>query len=164
MKESVIGSIYPAALIGKTPLIGNIYMPYKLIFTNESVIAFYPDPEKAFKSGFKVFKAYKYRESNWKKMMSEIDANTIVCNGNSGISDDMLQAKYEHGYGSLPYDKIGGVLLRKGINESEFNILFRPSDVVLMRGLEFCTARSALEQVKALLAKTKLSSKIEIEI
>jgi hypothetical protein len=164
MPETIIGSIYPAALIGRTPLFGNIYMPYRLIFTSEKVIAFYPNPEKAFKSGLKVLKAYQYRGSKWKKLMDETDSNKIVSYGNEGVSDDMLEADSEHGYGSLDYDKIGGVLLRAGEYEHEFNILFRPSDMVLIRGLEFCTARSALAQVKALLEKTKLSNKLEVEI
>jgi hypothetical protein len=84
--------------------------------------------------------------------------------GNEGVSDEMLEADSKNGYGSLDYDKIGGVLLRAGEYEHEFNILFRPSDMVLIRGLEFCTARSALAQVKALLEKTKLSNKLEVEI
>jgi hypothetical protein len=164
MQRTIIGSIYPAALIGRTPLIGNIYMPYRLIFASDSVIAFYPDPKKAFKSGLKVFKAYEYRASKWRKLMSEVDGDQIVCSGNKGISEDMLDVEYKYGYGSLPYDKIGGVLLRAGAEEKEFNILFRPSDKVLIRGLEFCTALSALEQTKELLGKTKLSGKVESEI
>jgi hypothetical protein len=56
------------------------------------------------------------------------------------------------------------ICLRQIEYKHEFNILFRPSDMILIRGLEFCTARSALAQVKALLEKTKLSNKLEVEI
>jgi hypothetical protein len=164
MSEKIIGSIYPAALIGRTPLFGNIYMPYRLIFASERVIAFYPDAKKAFRSGLKLFKAYENRGAKWKRVMDETGGNRIVCYGSEGISEEMLEAGGERGYGSLPYDKIGGVVLRRGANEQEFNILFRPAGKVLMRGLEFCTARSALGEVKALLEKTALSDKAELEI
>jgi hypothetical protein len=164
MSETVIGSIYPAALLGRTPLFGNVYMPYRLIFTSERAIAFHPNPKKAFRSGLKVLKAYEYRGSKWKKLLDSVDSNKIVLYGKEEISEDMLITDEEHGYGSLPYDKIGGILLRSGAYENEFNILFRPSDMTLIRGLEFCTARSALDQVKSLLAKTKLSNKVETEI
>jgi hypothetical protein len=164
MPEIVIGSIYPAALIGKTPLFGNLYMPYRLIFTSKRVIAFFPDPKKAFRSGLKVFKAYEYRSSKWKKILNEVGSSQVVFHNNEGISDDMLKPDEQHGYGSLDYDKIGGVLLRAGEYANEFNILFRPSEKVLIRGLEFSTVHSALDQVKSLLHKTPLSNKIEKEI
>ncbi len=164
MSETVIGSIYPAALIGKTPLFGNIYMPYRLIFTSDKVIAFYPDPKKTFRSGLKVFKAYKYRGGKWAGLIKGMGADDIVSDGSENVSNEMLGVDSTQGYGSMPYDKIGGVMFRAGEFDSTFNILFRPSDATLVRGLEFSTARSALTSIRALLGKTSLSNKIEDEL
>jgi hypothetical protein len=164
MSEKVIGSIYPAALVAKTPLFGNVYMPYRLIFTSERVIAFYPDAKKAFRSGIKLFKAYEYRGAKWKRLLDEAGSGQVVHHGSEGVSDEMLKADGERGYGSLAYTMIGGVVIRAGAREHEFNILFRPADKALIRGLEFCTARSALVEAKALLGKTELAGKVEARI
>lgn len=164
MQEKVIGSIYPAALIAKPLLFGNVYMPYRLIFTSERVIAFYPDAKMEFKSGLKLFKAYKYRGARWKVLLEGTGGSPIVRYGSEGTSDEMLEADAGHGYGSLPYGNIGGVLLRAGAGEHEFNILFRPADKILIRGLEFCTTRTALADVKALIGKTALANKMEAQI
>lgn len=163
MPETVIGSIYPAALIGRTPLIGSIYMPYRLIFTSEQVIAFYPDPQKAFRSGFKLFKAYNYREVKWKKLVEEVGSN-VVFNGKEGINDEMLKTDEKQGYGSMPYSKIGGVLLKAGSYGYEFEMSFKLSEAVIMRGLQFVAPRSALADIKTLLGKTPLSNKIESQL
>lgn len=164
MSEKVIGSIYPAALIGRTPLFGNIYMPYRLIFTSERVVAFYPDAKKTFRSGLKLFKTHEYRSAKWKKMLEEIKDGKIVYDGDEGVTSNMLSVGSEQGYGSMAYDKIGCVLLKPGADEAEFNMQFGPSEKILMRGLEFCTARSVLTDVKALLEKTPLSGKLDSKI
>ena len=139
-------------------------MPYRLIFTSQRVIAFYPDAKKAFRSGIKLFKAYEYRGAKWRRLLDEAGGDRIVHYGGEGVSDEMLRADGEHGYGSLAYDRVGGVVIRAGAREREFNILFRPADKVLIRGLEFCTARSALAQAKTLLGKTALAGKMEAQI
>jgi hypothetical protein len=139
-------------------------MPYRLIFTSERVVAFYPNAKKAFRSGFKLFRIQRYGLGEWKKLLDSIGSEQMVSQGSDGVSDDMLREDVGRAYGSLAYDKIGGVMIRAGPSEREFNLLFRPADKMLIRGLEFCTARSALPQVKSLLGKTALSDRLELQI